>query len=313
MSLNAPAKLRIKLLDKDKAISDTGSFSGSSESQFKFLAKSPHKWTAETPYLYYLVLSLNEDQVIVQRVGFRQSEIKDGLLRINGCAIVIRGVNRHEHHPTQGRAVPFDFMRNDLLLMKTYNINAIRTSHQLNDPRLYDVADELGLYVLDEADLECHGMGAIGSNDAASWTSDNPDWKDAYVDRAKQLVIRDKNHPCVIIWSLGNEAFYGRNHQSMYDWIKSYDDTRPVHYEPDRQARTVDIHSEMYSSVNGIIDFATKEKDWDKPLILCEYAHAMGNGPGAIKEYVEAFYKYPRLQGGFIWEWANHVSLTTLF
>jgi beta-galactosidase len=204
-------------------------------------------------------------------------------------------------------------MRNDLLLMKTHNINAIRTSHQINDPRLYDVADELGLYILDEADLECHGMGELGSNDPASWTSDNPDWRDAYVDRAKQLVIRDKNHPCVIIWSLGNEAFYGRNHQSMYDWIKSYDDTRPVHYEPDWQARTVDLYSKMYASVEDIINFATSEKHWDKPLILCEYAHAMGNGPGAVREYVEAFYKYPRLQGGFIWEWANHVSFKTPF
>lgn len=269
--------------------------------------KNPHKWTAETPYLYHLILSFGDGHVISQRVGFRTSEIKDGNLKVNGMPIIIRGVNRHEHHPTGGRAVPYEFMRNDLLLMKSHNINAIRTCHQINDPRLYDVADELGLWVLDEADLECHGMSELWG-DAASWTSDNPDWKESYVDRAMQLVMRDKNHPCVIIWSLGNEAFYGRNHQSMYDWIKSYDQTRPVHYEPDYNAQTVDIYSRMYSSVDDIVNFATGDASWEKPLILCEYVHAMGNGPGGIKEYVDAFYKYPRLQGGFVWEWANHVS-----
>jgi len=182
--------------------------------------------------------------------------------------------------------------------------------------------------VIDEADLECHGFTevedaaleekykrlspakrqAVSYSKATRWTSDNPDWEAAYVDRAKQLVMRDKNHACVVIWSLGNEAFYGRNHQAMYDWIVSYDTTRPIHYEGDWEAETVDFYSRMYPSVDEIIEFATKDKTWTKPLILCEFVHAMGNGPGAIKEYIDAFYKYPRLQGGFVWEWANHVS-----
>lgn len=272
--------------------------------------EKPHLWTAESPHLYNLTISVGEKQVIAQRVGFRQVEVKDGLLRVNGNPIIIRGVNRHEHHPDHGRAVPYEFLKRDLLLMKSHNINAIRTSHYINDPRLYDLADELGLWILDECDLECHGMGELGG-DWASWTSDNPSWREAYVDRVRQMIYRDKNHPSIIIWSLGNESFYGRNHRSMYEFIKSYDKTRPVHYEPDWNAQTADIYSRMYHSVEQIIEFATASATWEKPLVLCEYVHAMGNGPGGIKEYIDAFYKYPRLQGGFVWEWANHVSCSS--
>lgn len=209
-------------------------------------------------------------------------------------------------------------------MMKAHNINAIRTCHQPNNPRLYDLADELGFWIIDEADLECHGFAEvmevamtdeqkrlghdekqkISYEGASKWLTDNPEWKEAYEDRARQVVMRDKNHPSVTMWSLGNESFYGRNIQSMYDLIKSIDPSRPIHYEGDREAKTVDLFSMMYASVSKIVEFA-KEKDYTKPLILCEYIHAMGNGPGAIKEYVEAFYEYPRLQGGFVWEWAN--------
>lgn len=290
---------------------------------FELPIQNPHKWTAESPYLYHMVLSfIDGRQVIAQRIGFRKIEIKNGLLLVNGKRIVFRGTNRHEHHPTGGRTVPFEFLKRDLLLMKAHNINAIRTSHQPNDPRLYDLADELGLWILDEADLECHGFAEVMENAmtdeqrktlsheeqrnltysrAAKWTSDNPAWKEAYLDRARQLVMRDKNHACIILWSLGNEAFYGCNHRSMYELIKSIDPSRPVHYEGDREARTADVFSMMYASVDKIVEFAKEEK-FEKPLVLCEFAHAMGNGPGAIKEYVEAFYKYPRLQGGFVWE-----------
>lgn len=266
-----------------------------------------HYWTAETPTLYFLVLHIvNSGAYICQRVGFREVELIGGILSINRSPIKILGVNRHEHHPQFGRAVPFEFMKRDLLLMKTHNINAIRTCHQINDPRLYDLADELGLYVMDEADLECHGcqMAVEGTSPAAP-LSDNPAWEDAYLDRAVQMVQRDKNHASVICWSLGNESFYGRNHKAMYHWIKIADSTRPVHYEGDQNAETADMYSRMYFPVDLMIAFA-KEKDWTKPYIMCEYAHAMGNGPGAIKEYVEAFYEYPRLIGGFVWEWANH-------
>jgi len=142
---------------------------------------------------------------------------------------------------------------------------------------------------------------------AARWTSDNPDWEASYLDRALQAVSRDKNFPCVIMWSLGNEAFYGCNQRAMYKLIKEHDPTRLIHYEGDFEAETADMYSKMYPSVDSIIDFA-KEKDWKKPLVLCEFIHAMGNGPGNIKEYIDAFYEYPRLMGGFVWEWANHVS-----
>jgi beta-galactosidase len=268
--------------------------------------KKPNKWTAETPFLYQLVLSCGGSCVVEQRIGFRKTELINGVFSVNGNPTVFRGVNRHEHHPDSGRAVPYDFLRRDLLIMKMHNINAIRTSHYINDPRLYDLADELGLWILDECDLECHGFGEIGG-DPASWASDNPLWEKAYVDRAYQAVARDKNHASVVMWSLGNESFYGRNHRAMYDFIKSYDPTRLIHYEADLGAQTVDIYSRMYASCEEIIKFATQSETWEKPLVMCEYVHAMGNGPGGVKEYIDAFYKYPRLMGGFVWEWANHV------
>ena len=189
---------------------------------FSIPIKNPHKWTAETPYLYQLTLSVGESCTVEQRVGFRNSEIKNGVFLVNGNPTIFRGVNRHEHHPDSGRTVPYEFLKNDLILMKEHNINAIRTSHYINDIWFYDLADELGFWVLDECDLECHGFGEIGG-DPASWASDNALWEKAYVDRARQAVMRDKNHPCVIMWSLGNEAFYGRNHQaSKHDMAFSY-------------------------------------------------------------------------------------------
>lgn len=266
-------------------------------------------WTAETPHLYSLVLHVvDTDAYICQRIGFREVRIAaGGVFTVNGAPVKLRGVNRHEHHPDRGRAVPLAFLRRDLALMKAHNVNAVRTSHQPNDPRLCDLADELGLYVLAEADLECHGceMAAEPPTPPASLLSDDPAWEAAYVDRVAQLVRRDANHASVVIWSLGNESFYGRNHAAMYRWVRDADPSRPVHYEPDRGAETADMFSSMYLPVSALVALA-REEGWEKPYVLCEYAHAMGNGPGAIKEYVEAFYKYPRLMGGFVWEWANH-------
>ncbi|GAP90729.1 putative glycoside hydrolase family 2 protein [Rosellinia necatrix] len=311
--------------EKQPVIASSSKAADGGSVDFSFDVKAPEKWTAESPTLYHLIVTLNGTSFISQRIGFRQVEMKDGLIKVNGKRIVLKGANRHEHHPQFGRAVPYEFMKKDLLLMKTHNINAIRTSHQPSDARLYDLADELGFWVMDEADLECHGFEAICDASlspedralpfrerqlltrakAAKWTSDNPDWEKAYVDRAVQLVRRDQLHPSVIMWSLGNEAFYGRNHVAMYNWIKSYDDSRPIHYEADIYAQTMDMYSRMYPPVEEIIEFANDETK-TKPLILCEYVHAMGNGPGNIKEYVDTFYKYESLQGGFVWEWANH-------
>ncbi|KAK4698100.1 beta-galactosidase, partial [Lecanoromycetidae sp. Uapishka_2] len=279
-----------------------------------FKVSNPLKWTAEQPHLYSLSITLSvKDKIlqqITQPVGFRKVELKDGLVHVNGRSILFKGVNRHDHHPKFGRAVPIDFIKKDLLLMKQHNVNAIRCSHYPNHPSLVAFANEIGLWVMDEADLECHGMGV----DYAHNISDNPTWKGAYLDRMHQLVQRDKNNPCVIIWSLGNESFFGQNHIAMYQWAKSFDSTRLVHYEGDRSYVASDICSSMYNSIDDIIDLATRDeqKYKEKPVVLQEYGHAMGNGPGALKEYQDTFYKYKRLQGGFIWEWANHGLLKEL-
>lgn len=325
VDVSGKGQLSLRLLDSDHGVvAECMLHAEDNQVSFTEQITNPLKWTAETPSLYKLILTFGE-RSITQNVGFRRVEIKNGVYLINGKRIVFRGANRHEHHPAHGRAVPYDFMKRDLLLMKKHNINAIRTCHQPSDPRLYALADELGLWIMDEADVECHGFARIDEmalsgrdrnksfeekkamiyGNAGRFTSDNPEWKEQYVDRARQLVMRDKNHPCVVMWSLGNEAFYGCNFQSMYDLIKSIDQSRPVHYEGDSEAQTVDLFSQMYPHVDDIIKFA-QEPNFAKPLVLCEFVHAMGNGPGAIKEYVDAFYEYPRLQGGWIWEWANH-------
>lgn len=260
---------------------------------FLLPVNNPLKWTAEEPNLYTLHVSVNRSQYIPTRVGFRQVESKDGLIKVNGKRIVLRGANRHEHHPEHGRTVPLEFLKQDLLLMKQHNINAIRTSHQPNDPRLLDLADELGFWVVDEADLECHGFEtierakftpeqkkltydekkALAEEKAGEWTSNNPEWTKAYVDRAEHLIKRDQLHPSVIIWSLGNEGFYGQNFKAMYDHIKQYDG-RPVHYEADREAASADMFSVMYPTVERIIEFG-KDETKEKPLVLCEYVSLM--------------------------------------
>lgn len=296
---------------------------------------SPNLWTAESPYLYDLEIKLLKRggqtalQTLHQRVGFRQVEIQDGLLTVNGKPILLQGVNRHDHHPRFGRAVPLDFIRKDLLLMKQHNINALRCSHYPPDPRMLDLCDEMGFWVMDEADLECHGFydavarpldipeemdyeerKKLAFPQAAEYTSNNPSWKGQYVDRMECVVQRDKNHPSIIIWSLGNEAFYGQNHKAMYEYTRRVDPTRPVHYEGDAKAESADMFSYMYAPVERLIKLAETEGVTDgkfnKPIVMCEYAHAMGNGPGNMQGYQDAFRKHPRLQGGFIWEWANH-------
>lgn len=331
LQIKGAAGVDLKLLDADSILIVEESKPASPMADglnFSLFIKNPHKWTAEDPYLYHLTLQ-SGNQVISHRIGFRQVELKNGLIVVNGRRIVFRGVNRHEHHPQKGRAVGPELLKRDLLLMKTHNINAIRTSHQPNDYRLYDLADELGFWVMDEADLECHGFDsiheaslseeekkksfaekkAITYRRAGHWTSDNLEWEEAYLDRARQLVHRDKNHASVIMWSLGNEAFYGRNFAAMYHWIKGFDPTRLVHYEGDVEATTTDCFSSMYPKIEEISFFA---ENWDgkKPMVLCEFAHAMGNGPGSFKEYLDEFYSKPCLQGGFVWEWANHGLLT---
>lgn len=306
---------------------------GYSKVEFSVPVSKPHKWTAESPYLYSVELTLStpssKPYSITQNVGFRKVELINGLMCVNGIPIRLRGVNRHEHHPHFGRAVPLDYIKRDLLLMKTHNVNALRCSHYPSHPKILDMCDELGLWVMDEADLECHGFyDAVARPQdipehmdyeerkkftfpqAAKFTTDNPTWKEAYVDRMKDLIQRDKNHASVIVWSLGNEAFYGQNHKAMYDYGKKVDPGRLIHYEGDVHAETADMYSYMYPPIERLLKLSrtegVKDGKYEKPVVLCEYGHAMGNGPGWLEDYEELFRTNPRLQGGFIWEWANH-------
>lgn len=283
--------------------------------------QAPRRWSAEDPYLYRLVLSIYDHdghllEVIPARVGFRTIVLQDGLFLVNGAPIKLKGVNRHEHHPDVGRAIPYAAMVQDVRLLKQHNINTVRTSHYPNDPRFLDLCDEYGLYVIDEADLECHGFFALHhrnktdaledvSGTPAQWTSDNSAWQAAYVERAARMVERDKNHACVLMWSLGNEAFFGCNHEAMAAWIRAHDHSRLIHYEGDAAAKVADVFSTMYTSVADLVQLGQRT-DLAKPHVLCEYAHAMGNGPGGLTEYWDAIYRYPRLQGGCVWEWCDH-------
>ncbi|HEX9633304.1 MAG TPA: glycoside hydrolase family 2 TIM barrel-domain containing protein [Gemmatimonadales bacterium] len=265
---------------------------------------NPARWSAEAPRLYTAVLALvnargDTTQVVTQRVGFRRVEIKDGLLLLNGTPVTIRGVNRHEHDPWTGRTVSEASMRRDLELMKQANINAVRTSHYPNDPRWYDLADEYGLYLVDEANIESHGMGYHPDTTLGN----NPAWRDAHLDRTIRMVERDKNHPSVILWSLGNEAGDGVNFEATYTWTRRRDPSRPVMYERARWHTRVDLVTPMYTPITGLLDYV---KEWrDRPLIMCEYAHAMGNSVGNLQDYWDVIYAHPQLQGGFIWDWVD--------
>jgi beta-galactosidase/beta-glucuronidase len=269
--------------------------------EFERLIADPHKWTAETPYLYTLVLSLygpHGDLIEAQscRVGFRQVELREGKLFINGAPVLLLGANRHDHDPERGKSVTREAMLADITLMKQHNLNAVRTSHYPNDPYWLDLCDRFGLYVIDEANLETHGVWAKPSND--------PVWRTAFLERAIRMVQRDKNHPSVICWSLGNEAGHGPNHEAMADWIHANDPTRFVHYESAGREPYVDVVSTMYPSVERIIEMATVPDD-PRPVMMCEYAHAMGNSCGNLKEYVDAIRNTERLIGGFIWDWQD--------
>ena len=263
------------------------------------------KWSDETPNLYALVLTLHDSSgKLVEaescRVGFRKVEIKDGQFFVNGQSIRFFGVNRHEHDPDFARAVPVSRMIEDIKLMKSNNINAVRTAHYPNDPRWYDLCDQYGIYLMDEANLETHGVGGLLSN--------IPAWHTAFMERAIRMVERDKNHPSVVFWSLGNESGCGPNHAAMAAWIHDYDPTRPVHYEgaagTPRDWPYVDVISRMYARIPEIVRIATDPTD-TRPMVLCEYMHAMGNSDGNLKDYWQAIRAHKRLIGGFIWDWVD--------
>jgi beta-galactosidase len=271
-------------------------------------------WSAETPQRYRLVVTLSdpsgaEQEVVSQLVGFRTVVVHDGLMQVNGRPITIRGVNRHDHHPVRGKAVTVDDMRADLVLMKQHNINAVRTSHYPNDPRLLDLCDELGMYVVAEADIEAHAYNESLCHD--------PRYRATWLERGARMVARDRNHPSVILWSLGNESGYGPNHDALAGWIRRVDATRPLHYEgaiaSDWRSTTgweggraaTDVVCPMYASVDQITAWAEAGAH-DRPLVLCEYSHAMGNSNGGLADYWDAIGAHRQLQGGFVWEWKDH-------
>lgn len=267
-------------------------------------------WTAETPYLYKLFMTVEDDgqivEVIPQNVGFRNIRLNGETFLVNGVAIKFKGVNRHDYSPQNGRVVSREEIEKDIILMKQFNINAIRTSHYPNSYYLYDLCDEYGMYLIAETDLECHGFELTGDY---KWITDDPSWEVAYVSRMTRMIERDKNHPAIIFWSLGNESAFGCNFRKMTDVAHEMDPTRLVHYEGDFDVESADVYSTMYTWIENpkkpylMKDIIEKSK---KPHIHCEYCHAMGNGPGNLKDYQDLVYAHDKLQGGFVWEWFDH-------
>ncbi|MCC2591880.1 DUF4981 domain-containing protein [Tessaracoccus sp. OS52] len=262
-------------------------------------------WNPEEPFLYDMLLTVSGadgvSEYVPHRLGLSEITTEDGKLLLNGTYFKMHGVNRHDHDPYKGRAVGMDRVRRDLELMKRHNINAVRTAHYPNDPRFYELCDEIGLMVIAETDLETHGFANVGD---LSRITDDPTWEPTYVDRIERHVLAQRNHASVMMWSLGNESGYGCNIPAMYARAKELDPTRPVHYEEDRNAEYVDVISTMYSRVQQMNDFG--EHPHPKPRIICEYGHSMGNGPGGLSEYQAVFNRWDSIQGHFIWEWIDH-------
>ena len=298
---DVPARLSVPELGVDAAAGET----------VQLPAVEP--WSAESPRLYDGQLAGDGERVAL-RIGFRTVAVEDGVLTVNGRPVLFRGVNRHEFHPDLGRAVPEEVMLADVLLMKRHNLNAVRTSHYPPHPRFLELCDAYGLYVVDECDLETHGFEPVG------WRgnpADDPRWRDALVDRMRRTVERDKNRPSVVMWSLGNECGTGRNLAAMAAWARERDPSRPLHYEGDRSCADVDVYSRMYPTHDEVDRIGRRQEPplddpgldarrRAMPFVLCEYGHAMGNGPGGLWEYQELFEGHPRCAGGFVWEWIDH-------
>jgi beta-galactosidase len=284
--------------------------------KFEKTIKDIKKWSAEKPTLYSLVISLKDKsghttESISTKVGFRKVEINNSKLIVNGVAIRLKGVNMHEHNDITGHVIDEATVMKDIRIMKSNNINAMRTCHYPQQEFWYEMCDKYGLYLIDEADIESHGIGY----DKDVTLADKPEWAAAHLDRMQRMVERDKNHPSVIIWSMGNEAGDGHNFLNGYKWIKGRDATRPVQYERAEKStntpeRHTDIWCNMYATIEEIETYAKNVKN-DRPMIMCEYAHAMGNSTGNFQDYWDVIEKYPKLQGGFIWDWVDQGLLKT--
>ena len=292
---------------------------------------SPKLWCDEEPNLYYLIVECGSEHICIP-VGFRKIEILERIVYINGKKVKIKGVNRHDSHPILGHATPMEHMLRDVMILKAHNVNAVRTSHYPNDPRFYELCDRYGLYVIDEADIECHG---IGNHVYDAHLTNNPLWRDAYLDRAERLLERDKNHPSIIMWSVGNESSCGRNHEEMAKYFKMRDPDRLVHAEdesrmayyaecernnpgstwvgavpewvdPEHYRSYTDVESRMYISTDEVLNYYLLNPKITRPLFLCEYCHAMGNGPGDLLDYQKLVYEHDNFLGGCVWEFTDH-------
>ncbi len=287
-----------------KSLVKTSAFCGET---VKLEVQNVFSWNSEDPNLYRLILNAGDEYIPVD-IGFRNTSIENGIFKVNGVAVKLGGVNRHDFNCKKGYVCTVSDMTEDILLMKRHNINAVRTSHYPNDPRFLSLCDKFGLYVLDEADIEAHGIG--GGSGQHNNISDNPDWAHAYRERVSLMVERDKNHPSVIGWSMGNEAFWGKNFILAINDTKKRDPSRFTHYEQQPvkdivASDYVDVVSRMYAPTDWCEKFC-KEAYSSRPLLLCEYSHAMGNSPGDLADYWEIIRKYDNFMGGFVWEWFNH-------
>ena len=302
VDVKGSATVELRLTDADGTVVSEKTVKGSGLLTANMAIENPAKWTAETPNLYQLTATLKKGSAVLEvipvKVGFRKVEMKNSQLHVNGKAILIKGVNRHELDPDGGYVISRERMIQDIELMKKFNVNAVRTCHYPDDNMWYDLCDEYGIYMVAEANVESHGMG-YGERTLAK----NPVYAKAHLERNKRNVLRNFNHPSVIIWSLGNEAGFGPNFEACYTWIKDYDKSRPVQYEQGHGNAYTDIYCPMYLPYNRCEDFSKKEQS--KPLIQCEYAHAMGNSMGGFKEYWDMIRKYPLYQGGFIWDYVD--------
>lgn len=273
--------------------------------------KNPFKWSAEFPYLYDCIITLKDDKghtlsTTGTKTGFRKVEIKNAQLLVNGMPVLVKGVNRHEHDDEEGHVPRRETMLKDIRLMKQFNINAVRTSHYPNDPLWYQLCDEYGLYLVDEANIETHGMGAEWQNwfDKTKHPAYLPEWAPAHMDRIHRLVERDKNHPSVILWSLGNECGNGPVFHDAYNWLKQRDASRPIQFEQAGQDWNTDVVCPMYPGINSMKKYAA-DTSRKRPYIMCEYAHAMGNSNGNFQEYWDIIMSSRHMQGGFIWDWVD--------
>ena len=298
LKLKGSGKVELKLTDADgKCIAETTT---DGKKQVTMQVANPNKWTAETPYLYTLTATMQgSNEYIPVKVGFRKIELKNSQLLVNGQPILIKGANRHELDPDGGYVISRERMLQDIQIMKQFNINAVRTCHYPDDNYWYDLCDKYGIYMVAEANLESHGMG-YGDHTLAK----RDDYAKAHMERNQRNVQRNFNHPSIIFWSLGNEAGYGPNFEAAYDWVKAEDPSRPVQYERAGYEGKTDIYCPMYADYNWSERYCSDDK-YTKPLIQCEYAHAMGNSQGGFKEYWELIRKFPKYQGGFIWDFVD--------